>query len=245
MGCYILSERYDQEFSTLLVCWARSFLSEVKCYLAELHLNIYFDPRGLPKFSPPTKKFSLPPKILSEALEKSIWPCLQRTEELHILVESWTARNIFIWKETNSNWRWKFWTSAIRFCHFQIWKFKVTTHTDDVFQLKTFQMHQPEKVFKLEFFIFPWTIEEILRRCSNCVLPKKEKCPLPFQFQRGKSIFWQIWWQIFIFPWTIGDDYICFYNCVNCSNCPHEIMNWLHFFASEYCFLLLPHLHTG
>ena len=113
---------------------------------------------------------------------------------------------------------------------------KIQGHTDDVFQLKTFQMHQPEKVFKLEFFIFPWTIEEILRRCSNCVLPKKEKCPLPFQFQRGKSIFWQIWWQIFIFPWTIGDDYICFHNCVNCSNCPHEIMNWLHFFDLRILF---------
>ena len=146
MGCYILSERYDQEFSTLLVCWARSFLSEVKCYLAEFRLNIYFDPRGLPKFSLPTKKFSLPPKILSEALKKSIWPCLQRTEELHILVQIWTARNIFIWKETNSNWRWKFWTSAIRFCHFQIWKFKVTP-----------------------MMFFNWKLSKCinLRRCSN------------------------------------------------------------------------------
>ena len=172
---YCLKGIHDQEFSTLLVCWARSFLSEVKCYLAEFRLNIYFDPRGLPKFSPPTNKFTLPPKILSEALEKSIWPCLQRTEELHILVESWTARNIFIWKETNSNWRWKFWTSAIRFCHFQIWKFKVTTHTDDVFQLKTFQMHQPEKVFKLDFFYISldnWrNPEKVFKLCT----PQKRK----------------------------------------------------------------------
>ena len=29
---------------------------------------------------------------------------------------------------------------------------KIQGHTDDVFQLKTFQMHQPEKVFKLDFF---------------------------------------------------------------------------------------------
>ena len=187
MGCYILSERYDQEFSTLLVCWARSFLSEVKCYLAEFRLNINFDPRGLPKFSPPTKKILPATKNTVRSFKEINLTMFAEDRGIAHSSRKLDCKKYIYMKGDKFQLKMKI--LNLRYSILPFSNLKIQGHTDDVFQLKTFQMHQPEKVFKLDFFIFPSTIEEILRRCSNCVLPKKEKGPLPFQFQRGKSIF--------------------------------------------------------
>ena len=110
---------------------------------------------------------------------------------------------------------------------------KIQGHTDDVFQLKTFQMHQPEKVFKLDFFYISldnWrNPEKVFKLCT----PQKWKRSSSISVSEREIHFLTILDDKF---WTIGDDFICFHSCVNCSNCPHETMNWLHFFDLRILF---------